>query len=319
MIKTMKCFITGASGFIGSHLTEFLLGHGLTVYALDKKMSRFHGNLKGDFHFIQCNILDRDRVFDSIASVRPDYVFHLAAQSLPKISWEDPETTLQINVFGTLYLLDAIRAAKINPLIEIFCSSGEYAISKDGRPINEDQPLEPYSPYALSKIAQDQLSVLYWKAYQMRIVRVRPFFIIGPRKVGDVCSDFARGVVAIERGLSKKLKVGNLNMIRDFLDIQDALTALYLIADRGVPGDVYNICSGLGHSTGEIAEWLQQLSKAHIEIEKDASLLRRLDEPIKIGDSSKLHALGWNPSINIQHSLALILDSWRDEIMSPPI
>jgi GDP-4-dehydro-6-deoxy-D-mannose reductase len=152
----------------------------------------------------------------------------------------------------------------------------------------------------------------------MRIVRVRPFFIIGPRKVGDVCSDFARGVVAIERGLAKKLKVGNLEMVRDFLDIQDALTAFYLIVDRGVPGDVYNICSGLGYSIGEIVEWLQKLSKAHVEIETDASLLRRLDEPIKIGDNSKLHALGWNPSISIQNSLALILESWRDETISPP-
>lgn len=316
MIKTMKCFITGASGFIGSHLVEFLLEHGLTVYALDKTLSKFHRNLNGDFHFIPCNILDRDRVFEAVAKAKPDYVFHLAAQSLPKVSWEDPETTFQINVFGTLYLLDAIRAANINPVIEVFCSSGEYAINKDGKPINEDQQLEPYSPYALSKIAQDQLSVLYGKAYQMQIVRVRPFFIIGPRKVGDVCSDFARGVVAIERGLGKKLKVGSLNMVRDFLDVKDALTALYLIVEKGTPGEVYNICSGMGHSIGDIADWLQKLSKVHIEIETDTSLLRHLDEPIKIGDNRKLHALGWNPSINIQDSLAIILESWRNEIIS---
>ncbi len=291
--------------------------HGLTVYGLDKQMSRFLGNLQGDFHFIASDILDRERIFDTISMAQPDYVFHLAAQSLPKVSWEDPETTFKINVFGTLYLLDAIRAANINPVVEVFCSSGEYAISKDGKPIGEDQPLEPYSPYALSKIAQDQLSVLYWKNYQMRIVRVRPFFIIGPRKVGDVCSDFARGVVAIERGLEKKLKVGNLDIVRDFLDIQDAVNALYLIAHQGFPGDVYNICSGSGHSIGEIAKALQKLSKTHFEIEVDASLLRRLDEPIKIGDNGKLHALGWNPSTNFQDSLALILESWRNETVSP--
>ena len=314
----MKCLITGASGFIGSHLTEFLLRHGFTVHGFSKQMGSFLGNLQGDFHFISSDILDRDGVFDAISSIRPDYVFHLAAQSLPKVSWENPEKTFQTNVFGTLYLLDAIRAADINPVVEIFCSSGEYAISKDGMPINEDHPLEPYSPYALSKIAQDQLSALYWKNYQMRIIRVRPFFIIGPRKVGDVCSDFSRGIVAIERGLAKKLKVGNLDMVRDFLDIQDALTAIYLIAERGVPGDVYNICSGLGRSIGEIAEGLQKLSEAHIEIETDASLLRRLDEPIKIGDNSKLQELGWHPSIDIQNSLALILESWRDETMLPP-
>ena len=172
----MKCLVTGASGFIGSHLTEFLLRQGLSVYGLDKKMGKFLTDLPGDFHFISCNLVDRERVMEAVAGVRPDYVFHLAAQSLPKVSWEDPETTFRINVFGTLYLLDAIRAAGIDPRIVIFCSSGEYAISKNGKPISEDFPLEPYNPYALSKITQDHLSFLYWKAHQMRIVRVRPFF-----------------------------------------------------------------------------------------------------------------------------------------------
>lgn len=311
MIEPMKCLVTGASGFIGSHLTEFLLRQGLSVYGLDKKIGKFLTNLTGDFHFMSCNLVDRDQVMEAVASVRPDYVFHLAAQSLPKVSWEDPETTFRINVFGTLYLLDAIRAAGMDPSIVIFCSSGEYALSKDGKPIPEDFPLEPYNPYALSKITQDHLSFLYWKAHHMRIVRVRPFFIIGPRKIGDVSSDFARGVVAIERGLVKKLRVGNLDIVRDFLDVQDAVRAIYLIANQGISGEIYNICAGTGHRIGEIIEELQHLSKAVIETESDPSLLRRLDEPIKIGDNSKLSALGWSPSIPFQESLAMILDSWR--------
>jgi GDP-4-dehydro-6-deoxy-D-mannose reductase len=311
VIEPTKCLVTGASGFIGSHLTEFLLRQGFTVYAFDKKQGNFLVNLPGDFHFISSNILDRDQIADSVSRIRPDYVFHLAAQSLPKVSWEDPETTLRINVFGTLYLLDAIRAAGIHPSIEIFCSSGEYAISEDGKPIAEDFPLEPYNPYALSKITQDHLSFLYWKAYQMRILRVRPFFIIGPRKIGDVSSDFARGVVAIERGLAKTLRVGNLDIVRDFLDVQDAVRAIHLIADQGVPGEIYNICAGTSHRIGEIVEGLQKLSKAVIETETDPALLRRLDEPIKIGDNTKLKALGWEPSIPFQESLALILESWR--------
>lgn len=314
----MKCLVTGASGFIGSHLTEFLLKEGFTVYAFDKKQGRFLVNLSSDFHFIACNILDREQVVDAIARVRPDYVFHLAAQSLPKVSWEDPETTLQINVFGTLYLLDAIRMAGIQPSIVIFCSSGEYAVSKDGKPIAEDFPLEPYSPYALSKITQDHLSFLYWKAYQMRIVRVRPFFIIGPRKAGDVSSDFAKGVVAIERGLAKTLQVGNLNIVRDFLDVQDAVRAIYLIANQGVPGEVYNICAGTGYKIGDIVDGLQKVSKTAIKTETDPSLFRRLDEPVKIGDNRKLKALGWEPSVPFQESLALILESWRLDI-EPPV
>jgi GDP-4-dehydro-6-deoxy-D-mannose reductase len=306
-----KYFITGASGFIGSHLTDFLLGLGLTVYGIDKQTSKFLDNLKGDFHFISGDILDRDCVFDSISSVRPDYVFHLAAQSLPKISWEDPETTFQINVFGTLYLLDAIRAANIDPVIEIFCSSGEYAVGKAGILISEDFPLEPSSPYALSKITQDQLSVLYWKAYQMKIVRVRPFFIIGPRKVGDVCSDFAKGIVAIERGHANKLRIGNLDPVRDFLDVRDAVVAFNLIALRGEPGDVYNVCSGTGYRVGEVVEEFRKLSKVPVIIDTDPILLRRLDDPIKVGNNNKLRALGWKPSIQLRDSLAVIIESWR--------
>jgi len=145
----------------------------------------------------------------------------------------------------------------------------------------------------------------------MRILRVRPFFIIGPRKTGDVSSDFARGVVAIERGLAKKLRVGNLDAVRDFLDVQDAIRAIYLIADQGISGEIYNICAGTGHRVGEIVEELQKLSTAVVETESDPALLRRLDEPIKIGDNRKLRNLGWSPSIPFPESLALILESWR--------
>jgi GDP-4-dehydro-6-deoxy-D-mannose reductase len=309
----MKCFITGASGFIGSHLVEPLLMQGATVYALDRQPARFSGSLSGDLHFIECDILDRDSLFRSISTTRPDCVFHLAAQSLPKTSWEDPETTFRINVFGTLNLLDAIRAADISPIIEILCSSGEYAPSQDGTPIHEEHSLEPSSPYALSKIAEDHVSALYFKAYQMRILRVRPFFIIGPRKVGDVCSDLCRGIVAIERGQSTQLRVGNLDAVRDFLDVQDAVAALILIALRGIPGKVYNISSGVGHSIGDMLAELRRLSRVPIEVVPDPTLLRPLDEAVKIGDNSRLQDLGWRPSVHIRDSLSLILEYWRSE------
>lgn len=308
----MQCLITGASGFIGSHLVEFLLGRGDTVYCLDQRASKFVGNLKGDFNFVQCDILDRERMAQIISDIRPEIVFHLAAQSLPKVSWEDPETTFRVNVFGALYLLDAIRAAGINPVIEVFCSSGEYAVSRDGTPIGEDSPLEPSSPYALSKIAQDHLCVLYWKAYKMRIIRVRPFFIIGPRKVGDVCSDFARGIVAIERGMTNQLTVGNLRAVRDFLDIRDALSAFWLVAKHGTPGDVYNVCSGQGYEISEILERLRSLSQTPIGIQQESARLRPVDEPVKIGDNRKVRGLGWEPLIPIDQTLVDILSYWRN-------
>lgn len=308
---TMRCLVTGALGFIGTYLVEFLLARGATVYGLDQQTKGFSSRL--GFHLIQCNLLDRTNVFKSIAEIQPDYVFHLAAQSLPRVSWEDPETTFRVNVFGTLHLLDAIRAAQINPIIEVFCSSGEYAVSQDDKPIGENYPLEPSSPYALSKIGQDQLCVLYGKAYQMHIVRIRPFFIIGPRKTGDVCSDFARGIVAIERGLADTLTVGNLAAVRDFLDVRDAVMAFWFVAERGIPGTVYNICSGQGFAVSDILGRTSALSKTQLKVHQDSSLLRPLDEPVKIGDNSKLMTLGWRPYIPIDQSLADILAYWRNQ------
>jgi GDP-D-mannose dehydratase len=307
----MRCLVTGALGFIGTYLVDFLLERGETVYGLDKKTEGLSS--KPGLHLIQCDLLNRSSVLASVAEIQPDFVFHLAAQSLPRVSWEDPEATFRVNVFGTLYLLDAIRAAQIKPIIEVFCSSGEYAVSQDGTPIGENYPLEPSSPYALSKIGQDQLCVLYGKAYQMHIVRVRPFFIIGPRKTGDVCSDFARGIVAIERGLASKLTVGNLDAVRDFLDVRDALMAFGLVAERGIPGTVYNICSGQGFAVSDILGRTSALSKKPFEVQQDSSCLRPLDEPIKIGDNSKLMALGWRQSTPIDQSLADILAYWRNQ------
>ncbi len=310
----MKYLITGSAGFIGSHLAEYLLKRGAAVYALDTQPGRFLKHLTGEFRFIPCSVLDATRVLEALSHAKPDIVIHLAAQSLPTASWNDPAGTFQTNVIGTLNLLDGIRAARLDSVIEVVCSSGEYAMSHDGAPIGEDFPLEPQNPYALSKVAQDQLCHLYVRAYQMHIIRVRPFFVIGPRKVGDVCSDFSRGIVDVERGRSTKLRVGDLRPVRDFLDVRDAVAALELLADSAEPGSVYNICSGAGHSIGEVLEQLRGLCAASFQIEADPSLLRPLDEPVRIGDNRKLRALGWQASVSFADSLKTILEYWRAEV-----
>jgi GDP-4-dehydro-6-deoxy-D-mannose reductase len=307
----MKCLVTGASGFIGSHLAELLVAQGHTVYALSRRASDLGTNGKG-LTFLACDILDREGLFKFVADIRPDTVFHLAAQSSPKVSWADPEETFRTNVFGTLYLLDAIRATDVKPVIEVVCSSSEYAPIPNGEPIREDDTQEPSSPYALSKITQDKLCVLYVKAYGMHIVRVRPFFIIGPRKTGDVTSDLARGIVAIEQGLKTKLKLGNLASVRDFLGIEDALSAFQVIAERGTTGEAYNVCSGGGYEVSEILNRLIALAQVPIETEQDESLLRPLDEPVKIGDNEKLRLLGWKQRQSIDVTLQEILNYWRN-------
>lgn len=305
------CLVTGASGFIGSHLVEFLVRNHEKVYGMGRRFFKLDGIDESQFRFIECDILDREKLQKVISEIRPAMVFHLAAQSLPVLSWKEPELTFRCNVFGTIYLLDAIRSVNINPIIEVFCSSGEYAINRNNDPIDETFPLFPSSPYALTKICQDHLSVLYGKAYGMRIVRVRPFFIIGARKRGDVCSDFARGVVAIENGCSVELAAENLSSIRDFLDVRDAVRAFRLIAMKGSSGEVYNVCSGHGSEIKYIWECFKGLSTATINVRTGLNAFRPLDEPIKIGSNRKLRELGWSPEIKLNDALRDILEYWR--------
>ena len=307
----MKCLVTGASGFIGSHLVEFLLACGHDVYGLSRRPNDRSSDRRG-FTFLTCDILDSKRLSKLVAEIGPERVFHVAAQSSPEISWADPKGTFKTNVFGTLNLLDAIRAVSLRPRIEVFCSSGEYATSSNGAPVREDSCLRPSNPYALSKVSQDQLCVLYGEVYKLSIVRLRPFFIIGPGKTGDVTSDFARGIVKIERGLENSLKVGSLEPIRDFLPIKDALVAFDLVAERGVAGEVYNICSGRGYEIGQILQLLKAQAKTWIEIQQDQALFRLLDERVKIGDNNKIRGLGWMQAQTVEEALGEVLNYWRN-------
>lgn len=307
-----KTLITGCGGFIGSHLAEFLLEMGLSVYGIVHQNSGNIDYLKDKLNILRCNILDKESVESIIAEVNPDLVFHLAAQSLVMPSWHDPEKTFKVNTLGTLYLLDSIRKAAIDPVIEVACSSAEYGFSnEDEIPIKETKEFRPASPYGVSKVAEDMLAQLYWRTYSMKIVRVRPFFVIGSRKESDVCSDFARGIAEIEAGQRDSLSVGNLETVRDFVDVKDAVRAMWLLMRKGAPGKVYNICSGKGYKIKDILDKLISLSSQPVEVRPDPNLMRLSDEPVIIGDNSKLCGLGWKQQIPIETTLTDILDYWR--------
>jgi nucleoside-diphosphate-sugar epimerase len=190
-------------------------------------------------------------------------------------------------------------------------SSAEYAEPADGAPIAEGAPTEPNSPYASSKLAADQLSQLYFRRFALDVVRFRPFYLIGPRKTGDVSSDFARRVVAIERGEESVMRVGALDVVRDIIDVRDGVDAVLSIAGSGKSGELYNICGGTGVSIGDILDTYRKLARVPIEVTSDPNLMRALEQRVKIGDSSKLRALGWMPHHSLTDSLCAILDHWR--------
>ena len=306
-----RVLITGIAGFLGSHMAESLLEAGHTVTGTVHQTGRgLNGG--GEVAILPCDILEAKQVEEAVAAARPEVLFHFAAQSLPAVSWRDPETTFRVNVLGTRNLLEAVRRAALDPLLVVAGSSAEYgSVLAGGQPIKEEAVIRPSSPYGMSKAAADVTARFYGETYRLKVIRVRPFLAIGPRKRGDVCSDFARGVVAVERGAQPALPVGNLDAVRDFLDVRDVVRALRLIADRGAPGQVYNVCSGAGTAVRDVLEIMLSHAARPVPVVSDPALLRPADEDIVIGDNSRLRALGWQPTIPLDDSLAAILDYWR--------
>ena len=210
-------------------------------------------------------------------------------------------------------LLEAIVKANLRPRIILASSSAVYASSTGLEPIKEDYPMDPSSPYGQSKLLLEQMAKQYIKKNEMDIMLVRPFFLIGPRKVDDVCSAFARSIVAIELGYRSNIEVGNLEIVRDFLDVRDGIEALYLIANKGITGESYNICSGVGYSLRSVLDIFKKQSKHTVNEKIDSSKIRSIDELVRIGDPEKIKMLGWQPLREIETILSEILQFWRSE------
>ncbi len=311
----MKCLITGCEGFIGSHLADLLVAERMRVFGMVYGDTKNIDHLKGSVMVLPTDLNDRERVESMVTQVSPDIVFHLAAQSFVTASWQDPEQTLRTNVLGTLYLLEALRKCDINPVTIIVGSSSAYG-SHDAAemPLREDDGFRPTSVYGVSKAGEDLLGYFYWRAYGRRILRVRPFNITGPRKTSDACSDFARGIAEVEIGLRASLEVGNLDAIRDITDGRDAAVALWVLARNGLPGEVYNLCSGRAYKMGDVLQMLISLSAVDMEYRVAPEKVRPYDDPIYLGDNRRLRALGWEPRIPLEETLADLLDYWRSAL-----
>jgi len=314
----MKVLITGISGFVGSHLAEFMLEKKENVFGTIRYRSRMENieAIKDKIELLECDIKDAVAIRELIEKVRPDRIYHLAAQSYVKASWTSPTETFMTNVNGTLNLFEAIRAAKINPKILLTGSSEEYGlVNKNELPIKETNPLRPFSPYAVSKISQDYLGYQYFKSYNMQIIRTRAFNLTGPRR-GDVFvdSNFAKQIVMIEKKMIEPvIKVGNLEAYRDFIDVRDVVRAYWLAMNKCDIGEVYNIASGKATRIRDILDMLIKISGVKVDVRQDPQRMRPSDEPIIQGDNTKfMEKTGWQPEITLERSLKDLLDYWRE-------
>ncbi len=315
----MKALITGISGFAGSHLAEYLLNRkDIQVAGIIKWRSKLDNitHLLERIPLYECDIRDAFAVKTVLSEFRPDYIFHLAAQSYVPFSWRAPAETLSTNIIGELNIFETVRELKLDSRIQIAGSSEEYGlVGPDEIPIKEDNPLRPLSPYGVSKVAQDLLGYQYHKSYGLHIIRTRAFNHTGPRR-GEVfvTSQFARQIVEIEKGRRPPvIKVGNLDSVRDFLDVRDVVRAYYLSLEKGKAGEVYNIASGQGIKIRDLLDRLLKLSNVTIRVEVDPARLRPSDVVLLVGSADKFRqATGWKPEIPFDQTLQDLIAYWRE-------
>jgi len=318
----MHVLITGITGFAGSHLADYILqSHpGVEVHGLVRWRSRLENilHLKDKIKLHEADLKDGVSLKKCLEEVKPDRIFHLAAQSFVPTSWRCPSETFTINAVGQINLFEAVLSLKLSPKIQVAGSSEEYGLAlPEEMPMKETNLLRPLSPYAVSKVAQDLLAYQYFKSYGLKTVRTRGFNHTGPRR-GEVfiCSSFAKQIAEIEKKKRKPvIYAGNLEAKRDFTDVRDIVRAYWLSLEKGKEGEVYNIGSGKAYSMKEVLDILLSLASINIKIDIDPARLRPSDVPILVSDCTKFTQLtGWKPIIPFKQSLQDLLDYWRERI-----
>ena len=297
----MKTLVTGAGGFVGTALVDHLRAAGDEVVGID--------------HATGPDITDPAGVREAVERYRPDTVYHLAAVTHIGASWEAPLEVFRVNAEGTLNVLSACAATGVGRVL-VVGSADEYgAVRPEDLPLTEEAPLRPLTPYGASKVAADYLALQAFLGQGLPVIRVRAFNHSGPTQSERfMIPGLARRIAAAEREGRKDVPVGSLEPVRDYTDVADVVVAYRLLVERGEPGEVYNVCSGVGRSVADVADALLALARHAIELVPDPSLLRPVEVPRLVGDNRRLReATGWAPQIPFEQTLAAVLDRWRAE------
>jgi len=293
----VRALITGASGFVGNHLVAHLREQGDHTLCPDT------------------DITDREALIAAFDRLRPEVVYHLAAQADVGGSWDHPVETVKVNVEGTMNVLDAARLAGATRVLAVNSADVYGVVDESELPLSESSEIRPTSPYAASKAAAEMLCIQATRGYGLDVIRARSFNHLGPGQSDRfVASAIAHRIVDNELGGDRSVKIGNLAARRDFTDVRDVVRAYRLLVMSGRAGEVYNVCSGVDRSIREIAEMLVGLADNQMSLEPDPDLMRPVDLLVVRGDNSKLReATGWEPLIQIENTLSDLLGYWRQQ------
>jgi len=290
----MKALITGSLGFVGGYLRSELESSGYEVVGLDIR--------PGD-RTICADLLNAAQIRDIILTEKPDAVFHLAGQADVGRSWKIPQATMEINVVAAINLMEAVREFNSSVRMVLIGSSDQYGnLGNAGADVTEDIAMKPQNPYAISKRAQEEMARVYARSYGMNVCMTRSFNHGGAgQRTGFMIPDFASGIVKIERGEAESLSVGNLSSRRDFTHVKDVVRAYRLIAEKGQPGEVYNVGSGNTSSAREVLELLMSMAQCEVPVHQDPARMRPSDTPVIRCNHDKLTACtGWQPALTIR-------------------
>ena len=308
-----KALVIGAAGFVGNYLIDHIQKNCIWSIVVTK-MSQEEITYQG-IKTYNLNILDKASIISLLKYERPDYIFHLAAQSSVALSWKNPGLTVDVNVKGSLNMLDAVRELDYKPRVLLIGSGEEYGyVHQDELPIIEDNVLRPGNIYAITKACQNMIGRLYSQAYDMDVMMVRAFNHVGPNQSPMfVVADFCKQIAEIEKGIKPPvIKVGNLSTKRDFSDVRDVVRAYTALMENGQAGETYNVGTGKAIAIEDILNMILRLASINVEIEKDSTRMRPVDVPVIEADIKKLqNCTGWTPKFPLERTIQETLDYWR--------
>ena len=301
----MRALVTGGRGFVGGYLCRELEQNGYEVINVSRRPGE---------GIVQADLMETEQLTELLRQLSPGMVFHLSAQADVAKSWRRPQETVQSNVTAAVSLMEAVRAAIPDTHVVLVGSSDQYGdLGRAGANVNETVETRPRTPYAVSKKAQEEMARVYVQAYGLHICMTRSFNHGGAgQREGFLISDFASGIVRVEKGLAQSLRVGNLTARRDFTHVKDVVRAYRLIAEQGQPGEIYNVGSGTAYSAQEILDRLCAMASCPVPVEQDPAKMRPSDTPVVCCDHSKLTArTGWEPEHTLDEILRETLAYYR--------